>query len=332
MSPAASRSRALQRGISLVELMIALVVGLLLIAGVLQVFVSVQQSYRVQDAVARLQERGRIGLELIGRELRRTDYWGCLDSNGRLVNNLNRSSSAYSADLHDFAQGFVATSSSLTARRVQPQAISVEPPYMPVDAAALHVTAGNGLAQGDIVLVSDCDRGAVFQVMNASPSRSGTLTHQVATAPTEGPGNSSKPLPKSFGRDQPAYVYRAISRGFQLDTSEPLGERSLRDEQGMPLIEGVEQMALWLGEDTDGDGSVDRYLPPDQIGDMERVVSVQVELLLYSEDALLPEPAAYRFDGVLYDGRSEPGSGPLPGDRRLRRSYRATFALRNRLE
>lgn len=66
-----------QRGLSLVELMVALVISTLLILGVLQLFTNTTASDRTNTAVARVQENGRVALEIIGADARRTGYQGC---------------------------------------------------------------------------------------------------------------------------------------------------------------------------------------------------------------------------------------------------------------
>lgn len=65
-----------QLGVSLIELMIALVVGLLLIGGLIQIYLSNKQSYTAQDQLARMQESGRFAMDLITRDLRRSGFWG----------------------------------------------------------------------------------------------------------------------------------------------------------------------------------------------------------------------------------------------------------------
>lgn len=65
------------RGFSLVELMIALVLGLVLSAGIIQVFLANRQSQRVEQTVARLQENGRIALDIITQDLRMAGFYGC---------------------------------------------------------------------------------------------------------------------------------------------------------------------------------------------------------------------------------------------------------------
>ena len=63
-------------GITLVELMVAVVVGLLLMLGVIQVYLTSKQSYNAQAELARMQESGRFAMDLITRDLRRAGYWG----------------------------------------------------------------------------------------------------------------------------------------------------------------------------------------------------------------------------------------------------------------
>lgn len=63
-------------GFSLVELMVAIVVGTLMLGGVIQLYLSSKQTYNAQDQLARMQENGRFAMELITRDLRRAGYWG----------------------------------------------------------------------------------------------------------------------------------------------------------------------------------------------------------------------------------------------------------------
>jgi type IV pilus assembly protein PilW len=65
-----------QGGLSLIELMIALLVGLLLLGGLIQIYVSSKQGYNAQEQLARMQESGRFAMDLITRDLRRAGYWG----------------------------------------------------------------------------------------------------------------------------------------------------------------------------------------------------------------------------------------------------------------
>ena len=68
-----------QSGISLIEIMIALLIGAFLLGGVLQIFIGGKQTYRMQESLSRLQENGRFALDFIGRDVRMAGYWGCLN-------------------------------------------------------------------------------------------------------------------------------------------------------------------------------------------------------------------------------------------------------------
>ena len=59
-----------QAGFSLVELMIAITLGLIVLLAVGSIFIGSRQTYRVQEDNARLQEAGRYALEVLGRSIR----------------------------------------------------------------------------------------------------------------------------------------------------------------------------------------------------------------------------------------------------------------------
>ncbi len=63
-----------ERGFSIVELMIALVLGLILLGGVIQVFLSSRQTYSANEAMSRMQENGRFALEFMARSARLAGY------------------------------------------------------------------------------------------------------------------------------------------------------------------------------------------------------------------------------------------------------------------
>ncbi len=69
-----------QSGLTLVELLLALAIGLILISGVVGVLVSGQQGQRLQQAYEELQSNGRQAISFLSQELRRAAY----DNNGSL--------------------------------------------------------------------------------------------------------------------------------------------------------------------------------------------------------------------------------------------------------
>lgn len=67
-----------QKGLSLIELMIAMVLGLIVVLGIAQIFVSAKQTYVAQNASARMQEDARYALTRMTQELRMAGMFGCL--------------------------------------------------------------------------------------------------------------------------------------------------------------------------------------------------------------------------------------------------------------
>lgn len=69
-----------QFGLSLVELMISITLGLILMAGVIQVFLSSKTVFTTQQGMSRIQETGRLAIDFIGRDLRMSSYYGCVNT------------------------------------------------------------------------------------------------------------------------------------------------------------------------------------------------------------------------------------------------------------
>lgn len=67
----------LQAGFSLVELMLAMALGLFLLAGLIQICASVKTTYRLQTALARIQENGRFTVHFLNQNIRLAGYAGC---------------------------------------------------------------------------------------------------------------------------------------------------------------------------------------------------------------------------------------------------------------
>ena len=83
------RGLKINAGMTLVELLIALVLGMTLAAGVTQIYVGSSTTERSQEARLRMQEGGRFGINFLSQEIRMAGYFGCLSSiEGASANNL----------------------------------------------------------------------------------------------------------------------------------------------------------------------------------------------------------------------------------------------------
>ncbi len=132
MSPS---SRA--RGLSLIELMIAMVIGLVLLLGITQIFIASRAASRLSEGAARTQENARFALDFLQRDLRMAGHFGCVNDQAHVIKNTgdvryNLGIAAGSGDPLDFSvpvQGYEAAgtgpTNTLTLGRTWSAAISV---------------------------------------------------------------------------------------------------------------------------------------------------------------------------------------------------------------
>ncbi len=330
---AAFKSR--QRGLSLVEVMIAMLLGVFLVGGILQVFASSRQTYRVHDAVSRMQESGRMALEVISRDVRMADFWGCVTDIAQVTNNLDSAGSGFVDYTSGGLQGTDGASNApdtLTLRGGINSGLGVEPPYGPQASANIKVAAGNDLVRDQIVFVSDCESADIFQISNANPGTTGTVVHNTGAgspgnynATNPGcPGANAHCLSNIYGSDASVFNVQEIS--YTIATGSE-GQPALF-RNGLELIDGIEDFQVLYGEDTDAPGAVgsgvaNYFVPAGSVVDMENVISIRFAIVTRSYDDNLTEGLAQSYN-VL-------GNPFTAVDQRLRHVYSTTVNIRNRL-
>lgn len=94
------------RGVSLIELMIAIAIGSLLLLGLVQVFSASRAAYNTSEGLARVQENGRFAIDYLQRDLRMAGHFGCVNDQahwvkgtGDLVNHLGTAIDALNFNL-----------------------------------------------------------------------------------------------------------------------------------------------------------------------------------------------------------------------------------------
>jgi type IV pilus assembly protein PilW len=326
------KQKARQKGLTLVEMMIAITLSLILTAAVGFLYVGTKQTYRSQESLARLQENARYALEVISRDVRMAGYRGCAGQGKPFANTLNTPTN-YAWNFAIPIQGFESTGTStwspaldasitsplggsdvITVRSVQSDGV----PVVAHGSATgdLTVNAGSGLEQWEVVLAASCTNSAVFQITNVPAT---TVSH--ADTGTN-PGNVTNNLGAIYTSGE---VIPISTKTYYL-RSNPAGRPALyrieADNAAEELVENVAGMQITYGEDTNGDSAIDTYRDADDVVDWAKVLSVRVSLLVNTqEDSLTPQPQAYAFDGATV-------TAP---DRRLYKVFTETIGIRNRL-
>lgn len=337
-------ARNRSRGLSLVELMIAVTLGMIVLLAVGEVYLSSSRTYRAQDALSRLQENARYALETLSYDIRMAGQVGCSYDKSQSVNVLADTSYAdiFGQPLRGIKDGdavpapFTAvplTGDAIRTARSDEAETTIQS-HVPAS-ATFHFAEPTTISKEDIVVVTDCNTAAVFQASNpVTPDD--TLVHNTGAVVT--PGNCTKDLgpkpvatgacntatEKEFGKG--SKIFKMVSTLYYI-AANPAGEPALyrqRLVKGVPeteeLVEGVQDMRISYGLDTNGDRSVDSTVATSGVVDWDQVQTVQVSLLLRSDDQAVDGAQAYTFNGTT----------TTPADRRIRKVFNATIAVRAR--
>ncbi|CAK0743868.1 type IV pilus assembly protein PilW [Gammaproteobacteria bacterium] len=107
------------------------------------------------------------------------------------------------------------------------------------------------------------------------------------------------------------------------------GKASMITEE---LVEGVENMQIFYGEDSNGDRIIDQYVDASASPDWKNVLSIRIFLLITSQDEnnLVEQPQIYFFPNDTGDSNII-ARMVTAKDRRLYQTFSTTIALRNRL-
>ena len=115
-----------------------------------------------------------------------------------------------------------------------------------ITANPIPVDSTTSFAANDIVVINDCAKGDVFEITGTSGS---TLTHNCLTC-VENYGTGSRVLRV----EDVAYTIGTNSR------SQPALYRTVDGGTAEELLEGVEDIQVMYGEDTDSEGIANRYV------------------------------------------------------------------------
>ncbi len=345
-------------GLSLVELMVALTIGLIILTAVSSLFVSSKQTYTTQDSLARLQENARFAMQFLIKDIRLAGYYGCLYDVGVPPLKTNSDGSVGTSTLKYDLNGAVpfASNAFIPIEAVEnasgtwspsgttPIPTSIKPgtdaiairmadlavsaniaPGMLNGSSALNVDNATPFTTGDIIMVADCGGADIMQVTGINGN---TLQHATTGA---SPGNVTLNLTKAY--EPPGRVFRMTTRQYFIRTKTngvPALFRQDNTGAAEELVEGVENLQILYGKDTDGDRVPNIYLKAGATGlqsatDWYSVVNVRIGILVRTLDDKNTDldKGTYDVDG---DGTAEVTT---PNDRFRRRVFQATVQLRN---
>ena len=362
-------------GFSLVELMVAIAVGAILLGALTQIYAGSKVTYKTEEAMGRLQENVRYGLDLLSRDLRMAGYSGCI-SYSKINNIASPANSEYQLGIGIFGYEYsdVPTSGTtilqtdvrtdtdvLQIQSLSPSSALLKDDLIPTNANIQLTSNTDGFQADEVLVATDCGSTDVFRATNVSSGGSGiTIAHASSS-------NTANFLSKQYAKYDTEimrlqtniyYVGQNASGKYSL-MRRRLGFYTSGDANqwctnsgtayGMckeEVIEGVDDMQVLYGVDTDGNSTAEKYVTANTIGSgagacqqrttstasgtlcWSDVVSAKINLLLRTVDGTVaPKVMGYPSSSIpLFDGNT----APTLSDRSFRRVYTLTVTLRNK--
>jgi type IV pilus assembly protein PilW len=300
------------RGVTLVELLVSLVIGLVVMLAASQAYLATSSSTRINDAQAKMNEDAQTALAILTQQLKLAGA-NPIRPDRAQASLRNALTATYT--LRGCDSSFTSTSvASIDALSCTHTAASTGP-----DAIAIHYEA---------------------DAFNSS-------TQKASTTPTDCVGYGLDGFSTSFtdwsgtGRQTTMFVATPVYYLSISDNRTSLSCRNLGSIRGQPLVENVIDLQLRYGTASPGNpGAVLGYLTAQQIDDPAGLIvgttsaaqrwalvkTVRVCILMVSDSAIATSAESAQYRNCSADLVQN------PPDLRLRRAYTTTVFLPNRWE
>lgn len=341
-----------QTGFTLIEMMIALLISAFLIGGILQIFLSAKQSFKMQENLSDIQENIRFTSEFLSDTIRQAGSQGCkqLVNDGKPIKNAgaipspdtmvgltpetaivghewvsatNTRSPAVNAALTNLVAGTDVITITLAEScggllSTNMTGATADDNITIVGTNTCSLTADGG----DAILISDCTSSDIIRTTTGTTASGSTIKH------------AGQALSKAYATGAEIMLYHEYSYYIRngADNLPALWRRDNAADSGSnnpsELISGVDNLQITYGVETDAPGTANYgapnyYTTANNVPQMSQVVSIRLSLLLASSDNYLAkEPVSYTFNGATIT--------PSNDDKRIRRVMDSVIAIRNR--
>lgn len=261
--------RAGMLGVSLIELMAALTIGLLLIAGALTVYMQSRNTYRTTDTAARMQETARYAFDILEPDVRLAGFWGMKKGPAAVTDTVpatdvgaNCGGNGWLGDATKYITGFDGDGTTAS---------------WPGGASSPCAPTGRN-TNSDVLIVRRASGETSALNVNKVQVESNRAQATVFSSATAPGGYAA--WPASEVRDMVCNVYY-----IGTDNGQPalrrwtLRGKTYTDE---PIIPGVQDMQVQYGIDANGDGAAEKYVNANLIGTAS-VLSARIWLLVRAE-------------------------------------------------
>jgi len=195
----------------------------------------------------------------------------------------------------------------------------------------------SGICEGDILMVSDCSKGRLFQVTSLSAIGGGEI--RVVHAGSGTPGNSttswggSATDPATWFAPGDSEILKLGAYAYFIApgaSGQPTLKRLFNmDTIPQELVEGVENMQILYGTDSNGDGRANQYVVA-PVAITNNVVSVRISLLMSTPEQIPNRNNDTKTYNMLSENNAVNVRVTPTADRRIRKVFTTTVKLRNK--
>jgi prepilin-type N-terminal cleavage/methylation domain-containing protein len=288
-----------QRGLSLIEVMIAITLGLILLAGLAQFFVGNKRSYQVQQAINGLQENGRYAMRVVSDSLHMADHWGGVEANlvsgTPPVTGIGGCDAAWILNVAEGIRGYEGGA----AVPMPAGCVDAADYQANTDAFVVRHAGGTYFPGADAVASGN----AIW--VNPDIGFSGTLSTGTVVSPVDRNGLYHYPYRVSLYYIRPCSNPAGANCAATDDGGSPIPTLVRLNLEGnqltkQALVSGVEQMQLEYGVDTNGDNDANFYAPAAAVtaSQWARVVSARISLVVRADQrGSLADTTTYALPG-----------------------------------
>lgn len=284
---AAGTSRR-QSGLSLVELMISILLGLILTLGVIAVYLESKRNYTAEEEIARIQENGRFALNLLQRELMMAGFFGgTLEADDITPVSVTTDCAAGNWALDptvplDFVGDYTGNSNPATTGGTTLTCLTNADIQQSSDMVIVKRTAGEpSLRLGETApeLSSSTDQQWYLHFINYADTKQWTKTTPAAIDGLSSPDDGI-----AYWEAYARVLYVREFSETSADGIPTLCELALVGDAmtSRCLVEGIEEMQVEFGIDSDSDGVPERYLASPTAAQLATAVVARIYLLVRS--------------------------------------------------
>ena len=299
-----------QDGLTLVELMIAMAIGLFIVGAAAALYVKTRSGFDYTNEIARMQETARFAMAVIGHDIREASYNGC-GTNSKTINIVSGAATDPFLNMETpvigYSSGYPSSMKAGSATPVTDAIIlmggnSTREVVVKSHAAPVITVDNNDLKAGEIAMATDCSKASIFQVSARSAT---TVSHATGSSP----GNCKQTLnlkctettsaetatlaPGSLLMPVFSNAYFVATSAGDSTTTSLWAMQLSGTTDGTPvareLLVGVKEMHITYGLDTNADGKVDAVdkSAADVGANWNQVATVTIELTIAPKNSHL---------------------------------------------